>query len=398
DVLTSSSPQAVQGFLIWRIITRNINFLPDYYRKLFSLIQGKISGAKGAEPRMEMCLALADEAMGPILGRYFVLQHFGGNSQQLANRLISDIKRTFKNRLSGIKWLNQEGRDRAREKIDHLVQKIGYSQKSPDTMSPDSLKKHYEHLEVDPYDHFGNALRYRVWTFENHFNRIGKPVDREEWKDSPITVNAFYNHRRNEIEFPAGILQKPLYDANRPDYLNYGAIGSIVGHELTHGYDNKGSMFDKFGMQRQWWDDDTINAFSEKTQCLVDQYSKLKVRINKKDHAINPKLTLGENIAVIEAYHAWKNSSSSPESFTGNNPQLPGMENTTVEQLFFISYARMWCSNIQDTASLHRLRIDTHSPDNHRVNGVLRNNREFAEAFKCPLGSPMNPPKKCTIW
>ncbi|KAK9763360.1 hypothetical protein K7432_010027 [Basidiobolus ranarum] len=402
DVLAKSSPQAVQGFLIWRIITRNISFLPDHYRKLFSLIQGKVSGSEGTESRTEMCVSLADEAMGPILGRYFVLEHFGGNSQQLANRMISDIKRTFKERLPNIEWLNSDGKRQASEKIDNLVQKIGYSLHSPDTMSPESLEKHYEHLEVDPHDYFGNAIRFRIWTFEKHFDRIGKPVNREEWKESPITVNAFYNHRRNEIEFPAGILQKPMYNANRPDYLNYGAIGTIVGHELTHGFDNKGSLFDKFGKQRQWWDNSTIKAFNKKTECLITQYSKLKVRVNGQSLPINPKLTLGENIAdnagVIEAYNAWKRSTTDPKKYRLNNPKLPGLENMTAEQLFFISFGRMWCSNIQDTASLHKLRIDTHSPDNHRVNGVLRNNKQFAEAFKCPLGSPMNPPKKCTIW
>ncbi|ORX69818.1 zincin [Basidiobolus meristosporus CBS 931.73] len=331
-----------------------------------------------------------------------------GNSQKLANRMISDIKKTFKDRLPTIKWLNKEGMEQAKEKIDHLVQKIGYPLKSPNIMSPESIERHYQHFAVDPQDYFGNAIRYRMWVFEKHFERIDKPVDRSEWKESPITVNAFYNHRRNEIAFPAGILQKPLYDANRPDYLNYGAIGTIMGHELTlwqHGFDNKGSLFDKYGKQRQWWDNSTIKAFTRKTECLVKQYSRFRVRVNGRDLPINPKLTLGENIAdnagIIEAYNAWKSSAPSSQEFDLNNPRLPGLGNMTVEQLFFVSFAQSAPLNEWQCLILMlslQLRVDTHSPDKHRVNGVLRNNQEFAKAFNCPVGSPMNPPNKCTIW
>jgi len=219
----------------------------------------------------------------------------------------------------------------------------------------------------------------------------------------PQTVNAYYYPLDNSINFPAGILQPPFYNAQQPDYLNYGAMGSIIGHELTHAFDNTGSLFDAEGTLNNWWTNSTLNEFNDLTTCFVDQYNQYKVEVSGgKEINLNGKITLGENMAdnggLSRSLEAWKLSSKDDKMFNERNKALPGLSDFTAEQLFFISFGQAFCEKYTPEIREKRIEDDPHSPGEYRVIGSISNNEYFAKAFNCPKKSPMNPEKKCLIW
>ncbi|CAH1984049.1 unnamed protein product [Acanthoscelides obtectus] len=237
-----------------------------------------------------------------------------------------------------------------------------------------------------------DALRFEA---QQNFNKLRQPVDKNKWSTDPAVVNAFYNPNRNDIVFPAGILQPLFYSQHFPKSLNYGGIGVVIGHEITHGFDDKGRQFDKDGNMMQWWNDKTIRAFRDRTQCMIDQYSRYK--ISEVDLYVNGRMTQGENIAdngglkqSFRAYRKWV-------SQYGEEMDLPGL-NLTHDQLFFLNYAQIWCGSMRPEDALSKVRSSVHSPGPIRVLGPLSNSHDFARAYNCPLGSPMNPTSKCSVW
>ncbi|KAG0364241.1 hypothetical protein BGX24_004722 [Mortierella sp. AD032] len=217
-------------------------------------------------------------------------------------------------------------------------------------------------------------------------------------------VNTFYDLTANQIVFPAGILQRPFFHVESPDYVNYGGFGVVAGHEVTHGFDNMGHRFDSVGRLDNWWTNATEKAFNEKAQCLIDQYGNFTVKgPDGKDHNVDGQLTLSENIAdnggLKQSYRAWQTRlKADPSGKKFKNYQLPGLEKYTRKQLFFISYGRLWCSKERPEYLMQLIRTDIHSPSQWRINGAVQNSPEFSQAFKCPAGSPMNPAKKCQVW
>nr|CAI5828590.1 unnamed protein product [Callosobruchus analis] len=238
-----------------------------------------------------------------------------------------------------------------------------------------------------------NAMKFEAQT---NFKKLRQPVDKKQWDQGPAIVNAFYSPRQNAIEIPAALLQPLIYSKISPKSLNYGGIGVIIGHEITHGFDDSGRQFDKDGNLRQWWNNATIKAFREKAQCITDKYSRYKVTDGNDLH-INGKLTLGENIAdnggLKQSYRAYRNWVSQH----GEEMQLPGL-NLTHDQLFFLNFAQTWCSSIRPERALLAVRSDTHSLGPMRVVGSLSSSQDFAKAYSCPVGSPMNPSEKCSVW
>jgi len=305
-------------------------------------------------------------------------------------------------RIPKISWLDKSTADYALEKADKMTfEKIGY----PDYMlnPKELLEKDYKGFEVDSDILLNTIVNYDLFNRKKTNKKIDDPVDKSEWMMTPQTVNAYYNPFDNSINFPAGILQSPFFDAQQPDYLNYGAIGAVIGHELTHAFDSNGSSFDANGVLYNWWSDSTYSEFTNLTTCFVDQYNQYKIEVSGgKEINMNGKITLTENMSdnggLKRSFEAWKLSSKDAKTFNERNKALPDLSNFTAEQLFYISFGQTWCEKMTPEVTEKLNDSDPHSRGKYRVIGSISNNEHFAKTFNCPKNSPMNPEKKCLIW
>jgi len=290
--------------------------------------------------------------------------------------------------------MDDETTEKAIEKVHKIVQKIGYPTKSPDIMNPESLASYYQKLSVSPSTFFDNALSTRTFDVGQEWSALGKPVDRDQWGMTASTVNAYYNPPGQEIVFPAGIMQFPVFDVDVPAYVSYGAFGSVAGHELSHAFDSTGRHYDQNGNLTDWWTESTVKAFEERAQCFVDQYSNYTVPgpDKKKPLHVNGRLTLGENIAdaggLSAAFQAWTLRAKEKP-----NAHLPGLEHFTQEQLFFVSYSNWWCGKSRPDTAINRIYTDPHAPKWARILGTMANSREFRESFQCKAKEPT-----CKLW
>ncbi|OKL63157.1 hypothetical protein UA08_01169 [Talaromyces atroroseus] len=298
--------------------------------------------------------------------------------------------------LDGTKWMSAEVRQLGKQKVANLIQKIGNPSKSPNLMDGEDVKKYYNELSVSRDRFFENSVGIAKFELKREWSQLGKPTNRDEWEMTAPTVNAYYNPPGNEIVFPAGIMQPPaFYGSKAPLYLAYGAFGAISGHELSHAFDSTGRHYDQTGNSTNWWDDRTVAAFEERAQCFVDQYSNFTVPGPDPDAEplhVNGRLTLGENIAdaggIAASFHAWRKRDGSHA-----DKALPGLENFTKEQLFFISYSTWWCSKTTKEAAVQAIYTDPHAPKPARILGTMANSREFREAFQCQTKEPV-----CELW
>ncbi|KJH42925.1 peptidase family M13 [Dictyocaulus viviparus] len=311
--------------------------------------------------------------------------------------MISLIMEAFVDLLVSEDWLTEETKEFAKQKVHTMKQKIGY----PDYLN-NSKSVDHEYRMFKVYD--GGYYKTKFQFYEQYqrdvLERIAQPVDRERWVAGAALVNAFYSPNTNEIIFPAGILQPVFYSKDFPSSMNFGGIGVVIGHEITHGFDDRGKfgyrrLYDNLGNIRQWWDNVTIAKFEKKAECIEKQYSEYMLeQISMK---INGRSTKGENIAdnggLKQAYKAYKKYQQSHPP----PPRLPGV-NLTHDQLFFLNYAQIWCGTMNDKEAVRKLRTSEHSPGPIRVKGPLSNSIDFATAFNCPAGSPMNPLQKCRVW
>ncbi len=260
-------------------------------------------------------------------------------------------------------------------------------------MDPPSLQSYYRSVNINSTNFFNNALAMNRFDVAREWSSLGKPVDRNEWGMTVPTVNAYYNPPGNEIVFPAGIMQFPVFDVEVPEYLSYGAFGSVSGHELSHAFDSTGRHYDQNGNYTDWWTEDTVKGFKERADCFVDQYAKYTVPgPDDKPLHVNGKLTLGENIAdaggVSAAFAAWKKRRAEKA-----NEDLPGLDHFTQEQLFFVSYANWWCGKSRKETAINRIYTDPHAPKWARILGTMANSRDFKESFSCPSKEPV-----CELW
>jgi predicted metalloendopeptidase len=382
-VLKATKPETLRAYLAWQAVHAFAGALDGAtFDADFALYGRVLKGQQQPEDRWKRCVRATDGAMGELVGQAFVASSFAGDSKQVALEMIAGIEQAFHDGLGQLSWMDDATRAAADGKVKAILNKIGY---------PDRWRD-YAALEVKPGAWAQNLMNARRFETARQDARIGQPTDRGEWYMSPPTVNAYYNPTVNEIVFPAGILQAPFFARDYPAALNYGGIGMVMGHEVTHGFDDSGSQFDAQGRMVAWWAPDVSKRFAERTACVKNQYDAFEVQPGLK---VNGTLTLGENIADIGgtrlAYRAFKAAQAKGAAAAG----LPGM---TDDQLFFVAMAQTWCSVQSDAYEKMRVLSDPHSPNRFRVNGTLQNLPEFQSAFSCAAGTPMHPASACEVW
>jgi endothelin-converting enzyme/putative endopeptidase len=324
-----------------------------------------------------------DRDLGEALGQAYVRKVFGPELKASTLDMVRRIEDTMAQRIGQLDWMSPETKEQAMAKLHGIRNKIGYPEKWRD----------YSSVKILRTDFLGDVQRSTEFERHRNFNKIGQPVDHGEWGMSPPTVNAYYSASLNDINFPAGVLQPPLYDAKMDDAPNYGNTGGTIGHELTHGFDDQGAKFDAKGNLRDWWTKEDKQKFEERTKCVANQYAQYVV---VDDLHINSRLTLGEDVAdlggEILGYIAWKDATKDKD--------LKPVDGLTPDQRFFIGFAQWDCSNTRPEEMRLRALTDPHSPSKYRINGVVVNMPEFANAFSCKAGQPMvNPPEKvCKVW
>ncbi len=381
----STDTATLQAYLRWNVLRNAASALPKAFDQEHFNFYGKtLQGQKEQQVRWKRCVARTDGALGEILGQEFIKKQFTGDSKKIAKELIEAIQTAFANNLPGLAWMDDTTRQRALGKKATLVNKIGYPDKWRD----------YAKLKIKKGDYFGNMVAAGRFEFERDAAKIGKPVDKTEWGMTPPTVNAYYNPLNNEMAFPAGILQPPFFSKDFPAAMNFGGIGMVMGHELTHGFDDQGRKFDAQGKLTEWWEPSVATKFEERASCIEKQYGTYEVQPGLK---LNGKLTLGENIAdnggIKQAYSAYK-------AYESKHPgaETPAVDGLTNDQLLFVAFAQTWCSLATPEIERVLVTTDPHSPPRFRVNGPLSNYPQFAETFRCAEGTPMHPANACEVW
>jgi putative endopeptidase len=369
-------------YLRWHLVSANARFLSAaVVNEDFAFYGKTLAGTEQIEPRWKRCTQDVDDDLGEALGQAYVEKYFSPEAKQQALKMVKEIEAAMQQDIVSLSWMSAETKTRAMEKLHTVANKIGY---------PDRWRD-YSKLEIVRGDEIGNVLRARRFEFNRQLAKIGKQVDRGEWGMTPPTVNAYYDPQMNDINFPAGILQPPLFDPASDAAPNYGNTGGTIGHELTHGFDDEGRQFDAQGNLRDWWTDEDGKEFTKRVACISDQYSSYTII---DDIKINGKLTLGEDVAdvggLILAYMAWKQDTQ--------DQNLQPIDGLTPEQRFFVGYGQSWCSNERDETKRMRATVDPHSPEKYRTNGVISNLPEFQQAFHCKAGSPMVNANRCRVW
>ncbi|MGZ5106305.1 MAG: M13 family metallopeptidase [Usitatibacter sp.] len=380
--LESRSLDDIRTYLRWHLARSAAPLLSTpFVNENFAFYGKTLHGVPELRPRWKRCVSYVDSQLGEALGREFARRAFGPELKARALHMTRRIEEAMHRDLEALDWMSAETKARAQEKLATLVNKIGYPDKWRD----------YSSVVVKRGDFFGNAERAQRFESRRDLAKIGKPLDRKEWAMTPPTVNAYYDPQLNDINFPAGVLQPPLFDAKMDDAPNYGNTGGTIGHELTHGFDDEGRKFDAHGNLKDWWTEADAKAFEERSQCIVDQFGQY---VAVDDIKVNSKLTLGEDIAdlggIVLAWMAWKAETE--------GKALAPRDGFTPEQRFFIGYAQWACQNDRPENQRVKAVTDPHSPARYRVNGLVANVPEFQAAFSCKAGSPMVNPKRCRVW
>ena len=379
-LVVQARPRVLQNYLRWHIVRTYASSLSKpFFDESFSMRQA-LTGQDEPRPRWKRCVASTDAALGELLAQAFIEKRFAGESKRAAERYVAEIKEAFATNLNNLSWMDQETRTRALKKLEQFTFLIGY---------PDKWREYT--YEIGPV-YARNRLASAVFEFKQDLARMGAPVDRERWEMTPPTVNAYYHPLKNQMVFPAGILQPPFYAVDAHVPVNLGAMGMVVGHELTHGFDDQGSQFDGDGNLSMWWTKASRTSFEEKTSCVVSQYEKYEPI---EGLPLNGQLTLGENIADIGglklAFNAYR-------SLRSEAKEVKVAGGFTEDQQFFLANAQVWCAKIKDEEQRRRVQIDPHSDAKSRVNGPMSNLSSFAQAFQCEPGTPMNPVDTCSVW
>ncbi|KKA29391.1 hypothetical protein TD95_003846 [Thielaviopsis punctulata] len=397
-ILADTPKEVLQAYFEWRVVRSYFDMVDDDSIKPLKRFNNELAGKdpESSPERWMTCVRHVDDGLGWILSRFFVETAFSAAAKEFGDQIVTDIKEQFTKKLQAAKWMDDSTTELAIEKVHNIVQKIGYPTASPDITNPGALADYYASVKVGKHSYFDNEVSMRELAVKRQWAALGKPVDREEWGMTVPTVNAYYNPPGNEIVFPAGIMQFPVFDVNAPAYVSYGAFGSVAGHELSHAFDSTGRHYDQNGNYTDWWTEETVEAFTDKAQCFIDQYSKYTVpgpREGEELH-VNGRLTLGENIAdaggLSASFQAWKQY----DAATGKGGQdLPGLDYFSHEQLFFVAYSNWWCGKSRKNAAISKIYTDPHAPKWARVLGTMANSREFRESFNCPVKEPT-----CELW
>ena len=380
--VAQTSLDDIKAYLRWHLVHAEASLLPKAFVDEDFAFYGKLlTGAEQLQPRWRRCVSAVDSDLGFALGRKFVDQTFGAEGKARTLKMVQQIEKALNDDIHSLTWMTPATKEQALIKLQAVLNKIGY---------PDKLRD-YSSVKIVRGEAVGNDERATEFEAHRQLNKIGKPVDRSEWLMTPQTVNAYYYPPENSINFPAGILQPPFYDNRMDAAVNYGAGGSIIGHELTHGFDDQGRKFDPHGNLRDWWTAEDAREFEKRADCFIQEYSSF---IATGDVHVNGKLTLGENTAdnggVRLSFMAMM------DSLNGHS-QAP-IDGFTPEQRFFLAFGQSWCTNVRPEAARLRAQTDPHSPPKDRVNGVVQNMPEFQKAFSCPVGQPMVRLPACRVW
>jgi putative endopeptidase len=380
--LKGESLPAWKTYLRWHLVKDEAPRLSSpFVKENFNFFRAYLRGVKEQEPRWKRCVAAVDRDLGEALGQVFVEKTFPEETRAKALDMVVRIEKAMKERIEGLDWMSDATKQQALLKLSTVRNKIGYPAKWRD----------YSALEIRPGDFFGNAERATAFESRRRIGKIGKPVDRDEWGMTPPTVNAYYDPGMNDINFPAGVLLPPFYDAKLDDAPNYGNTGGTIGHELIHGFDDEGRQYDAKGNLKDWWTEADAKEFEKRASCIADQYAQYVI---VDDIKINSRLTLGEDVAdlggLVLAWVAWK------EATTGKT--LSSADGLTPEQRFFVGYAQWTCENQREEDKRVNALTNPHSPGVYRINGVVANMPEFAAAFSCKPGAPLVREKVCKIW
>ena len=382
QIVASTPLDEIKAYLRWQLAHASAPVLSSaFVDENFQFYGTALTGAKELRPRWKRCVGYTDNDLGESLGQAFVKEAFGPQAKADTLKMVHELESALETDINALTWMTPATKKEALVKLHAVTEKIGY---------PDRWRD-YSGLTVSRGDALGNSQRSNAFEFHRQMNKIGKPVDKNEWGMTPPTVNAYYNPLENNINFPAGILQPPFYSARADAAVNFGGSGSVIGHELTHGFDDQGRQFDAHGNLKDWWTPADAKAFDDRAQCLVDEYVGFTAIDEVK---LNGKLTLGENTAdngglriSLMAYLA--RNASQP---------APTLDGFTPEQRVFLGWGQVWCENVRPERARMLAQINPHSPGHDRVNGVVSNMPEFQKAFACKADAPMVHKNQCRVW
>jgi putative endopeptidase len=382
--LSSTSLDDLKTYMRWHIVSEQSQYLPEAIDKEHFDFYGRIlTGAKEQRARWKRCTAAADADLGEALGKVYVKKNFPPEAKARTLAMVKELEAALSKDIQGLDWMTEATKKQALIKLQAIQNKIGYPNKWRD----------YSALKIVKGDALGNSLRSNEFEFNRQVQKIGKPFDKSEWLMTPPTVNAYYQSSENDINFPAGILQPPFYDFKADDAVNFGGIGAVIGHELTHGFDDEGRQFDAEGNLHDWWTEQDGKAFEQRAQCLVDEYNGF---VAVDDVHENGKLTLGENtadngglrIALMALLASMSHDARVPAKLDGYTP----------EQRLFIGWGQIWCENQRPEAERLQALTNEHSLGQFRANGVISNMPEFQKAWGCKAGQPMVRQNACRVW
>ncbi len=382
EVLKSEKLPTLKTYLRWHQLHAQARWLPDsFVQEDFDFYGRKLTGARELQPRWTRCVRFEDRALGEAVGQAYVARYFSGDAKQRALKMVQSVEAAMNRDIRQLPWMSESTKQEALAKLKLVVNKVGYPDKWRD----------YSALNIVRGDALGNGERSNSFEFRRQLAKIGKPLVRGEWYLTPPTVDAYYNAQMNDINFPAGVLQPPLFDPRADAAANFGQTGATIGHELTHGFDDEGRQFDGYGNLRDWWTAADAKQFEQRTACVAKQYSAYTA---VDDVKVNGELTLGENVADLGglwlAYSAWE------EAVRGT--KLHPIDGLTPAQRFFVAYAQGWCSNQRPELQRMRAATDPHAPERYRTNGVVSNMPEFRKAFSCKPDAPMVHTPACRVW
>uniref|UniRef100_A0A0K2UQD6 Uncharacterized protein n=1 Tax=Lepeophtheirus salmonis TaxID=72036 RepID=A0A0K2UQD6_LEPSM len=388
---TDNGKMTLNNYMIWQAIRDMKNTLSKSYRDTDLILQKAMFGKEGHEERWRSCITDTDAVIGYALGAMFVRKVFQGQSKTVAEGMINRIKEAFIANLNEAAWMDATTKARAVDKAHSITDMIGY----PDyILNKNDLNKKYKGLNVSESDYFRNTLAHSQFVFVESLKKLFKKVNLTQWSMTPPTVNAYYTPVKNQIVFPSGLLQNPFFALDYPKSLNFGAMGVVMGHELSHAFDDEGRKYDKNGNMVDWWLNSTTLNFKNKLTCMTQQYSHYTLH----NESVDGNITVGENIAdngglkaSYRAYTKWLEENTIPEV------RLPGIKLNS-RQLFFVAFSQVWCSSSTKETDHFQLMEDHHSPGKFRVLGPLSNFKEFANVFLCSPYSKMNPKERCEIW
>jgi putative endopeptidase len=380
---------ALKSFLRWHALHQAAPYLSKpFEEESFAFFNQTLQGQKEEQPRWKRCTRLTDQALGEAVGQDWVKQNFPPDAKANMEKLVSSLEKALGEDIQSLPWMTDATKKEAEAKLDAIRQKIGYPDKWRD----------YSALTVKKDDLVGNLERTEVFERDWNLGKLGKPVDEKEWGMTPPTVNAYYSPSQNDINFPAGILQPPFYANNLDPAVNFGGIGVVIGHEMTHGFDDQGSKYDLHGNVRTWFTAEDLKQFNEKTSCVADEYSGFQVAPGQN---LNGRLTLGENTAdnggIRIAFQALQEVlAKDPSAMAGYSDGKK--DGYTPAQRFFIGFGQVWCQNQTEQSARVQAKTDPHSTGEWRTNGTVQNFDEFGKAFGCKVGQPMMPASSCRVW